>query len=251
MHLAEDWLMADISLPQAARTEAGLYGFAQQFFDFLRVLWSSAGKWNLTLLTVSTISVIVATVVGQVWLNSWNKPFYDAIQQRDLAGFFQQLLVFLRIAGFLLVLNVAQAWLREMIKVSSRQWLSIQLFTEWLQPRRAVLLARTEIGVNPDQRLHEDTRHLTEISVDLGIGLFQAALLLASFIGVLWGLSKSVVFTLGGYSFAIPGYMVWCALIYAATGSWLTWRVGRPLVGLDAQRYAREASLRFALVQTS
>ena len=243
--------MADISLPQAARPEAGLYSFAQQFWDFVRVLWSSTGKWNLSFLTVAVIGVIVATVFGQVWLNSWNKPFYDAIQQRDLTGFFKQLLVFLEIAGFLLVLNVAQAWLREMIKVSSRQWLNIQLFTEWLKPRRAVLLARTEIGVNPDQRLHEDTRHLTEISTDLGIGLFQAALLLASFVGVLWGLSKSVVFSIGGMSFAIPGYMVWCALIYAATGSWLTWRVGRPLVGLDAQRYAREASLRFALVQAS
>ena len=49
----------------------------------------------------------------------------------------------------------------------------------------------------------------------------------------------------------IPGYMVWCALAYAIGGSWLAWRVGRPLIALNATRYAREAELRFALVRVS
>jgi putative ATP-binding cassette transporter len=43
--------------------------------------------------------------------------------------------------------------------------------------------------------------------------------------------------------------MVWCALLYALAGSWLAWRVGRPLVRLNAERYAREAELRFAVVR--
>ena len=51
-------------------------------------------------------------------------------------------------------------------------------------------------------------------------------------------------------SFEIPGYMVWCALMYAASGSWLTWLVGRRLVGLNARRCQRELEFRFALVQT-
>jgi vitamin B12/bleomycin/antimicrobial peptide transport system ATP-binding/permease protein len=38
-------------------------------------------------------------------------------------------------------------------------------------------------------------------------------------------------------------------LYYAGTASWLSWLVGRPLVQLDATRYAREAELRFALVR--
>ena len=52
-----------------------------------------------------------------------------------------------------------------------------------------------------------------------------------------------------GRSFGIPGYMVWCALLYAGTASWLSWRVGRPLIQLNSERYAREADLRFALVR--
>jgi putative ATP-binding cassette transporter len=58
-----------------------------------------------------------------------------------------------------------------------------------------------------------------------------------------------VVFTWGDRSFTIPGYMVWCALAYAITGSWLTWLVGHPLIKLNAERYAKEADLRFAIVR--
>ena len=105
------------------------------------------------------------------------------------------------------------------------------------------------MGANPDQRIHEDARHLTELSTDLGIGLLQSSLLLGSFIGVLWILSQNVTFHVNGRSFAIPGYMVWCALLYAGTASWLSWRVGRPLIQLNSERYAREADLRFALVR--
>ena len=108
-----------------------------------------------------------------------------------------------------------------------------------------------QIGVNPDQRMHEDTRHLTELSTDLGIGLLQATLLLVSFIGVLWGLSRGFVFHSADMSFSIPGYMVWCALSMPGSASLLSWRVGRPLIELNAERYAREADLRFALVRVN
>jgi len=47
----------------------------------------------------------------------------------------------------------------------------------------------------------------------------------------------------------VPGYMVWCAIFYAGTASWVSWLVGRPLIRLNAERYAREADLRFALVR--
>ena len=45
--------------------------------------------------------------------------------------------------------------------------------------------------------------------------------------------------------------MVWCALIYAGVASFVSWRVGRPLIDLNAERYAREADLRFALVRVN
>ncbi len=247
--------MTDIPHDAVASPDAQTSSYSDlvsQFKAFVVALWSSNGRRNLTLLTVGIVTVICLTAGGQVILNAWNGTFYEAIEKRNLGAFTHQLMIFVLIAGGLLVLNVAQAWLREMIKVQSREWLTKDLIAAWMTPGRAARLAHAgEIGVNPDQRIHEDARRLTELSAEFGIGLFQSTLLLFSFIGVLWGLSSGIALHFGGQSYTIPGYMVWAALIYAATGSWLTWVVGRPLVGFNSQRFAREADLRFALVQAN
>jgi len=221
-----------------------------QMLILWRALWASPQRTKIVLLGVAIVAVIGATAYGQIMLNAWNRPFYDAIARRDLRGFLVQLMVFGGIAGGLLVLNVAQTWLNQATKVKLREGLAHDILDEWLKPRRAFRLVQAgEIGENPDQRIHEDTRHLTELSADLAIGLLQSSLLLGSFISVLWGLSSNVIFHLDGRRFAIPGYMVWCAMASAGAASWLSWLVGRPLVPLNAQRYAQEAELRFALVR--
>jgi vitamin B12/bleomycin/antimicrobial peptide transport system ATP-binding/permease protein len=223
---------------------------APQMAMMARTFWASPERNHVLLLGLGLVAVIGVSAFGQVRLNAWNQPFYDALSHKNLSGFLRQLIVFGVIAGGLLILNVAQAWLNQMTKVRLREGLVRDLINEWLKPRRAFHLVNAgEMGTNPDQRIHEDARHLTELSTDLGVGLLQASLLLGSFIGVLWILSQNVTFHLSGHNFAVPGYMVWCALIYAGTASWLSWRVGSPLINLNSERYSREADLRFALVR--
>jgi vitamin B12/bleomycin/antimicrobial peptide transport system ATP-binding/permease protein len=235
-----------------APIDEGVRDLVHQFREFLIALWLSPGGQSLALLTIGTVLIVCATAAAQVGLNAWNRPFYEAISARNFFSFLYQLLVFAAIAGGLLVLNVAQAWLREMIKLRSREWLTRDLFAEWLKPGASARLAGAgEIGINPDQRIHEDVRRLTELSADLGVGLLQASLLLLSFLGVLWTVSGALEFSICGVSLAVPGYMVWCALLYAASGSWLTWRVGRPLVSMNSTRYQRESEFRFALFQVN
>jgi vitamin B12/bleomycin/antimicrobial peptide transport system ATP-binding/permease protein len=215
-----------------------------------RAFWNSPERNKVVLLVAGVVAVIGLTAFGQVRLNAWNRPFYDALARKDFPEFLTQIMAFGVIAGLLLALNVVQAWLNQAIKVKLRESLVRDLFDEWLKPRRAFRLGTAgEIGANPDQRIHEDARHLTELSTDLGLGLLQSSLLLGSFIGVLWIVSENVVFHWNGHPFAVPGYMVWCAIFYAGTASWVSWLVGRPLIRLNAERYAREADLRFALVR--
>jgi len=203
-------------------------------------------------LAAAMVAVVVATAIGQVVLNRWNRPFYDAIERRDVPEFFHQLVIFAQIAVVLLLLNVGQTWLNQMIRLKLREGLTRDLIGVWMEPRRAFRLANAgAIGVNPDQRLHEDARHLTDLCTDLGTGLLQATVLLVSFVSVLWSLTSGFVFHIGGSSFVIPGYMVWAAVIYAGTASWLSWLVGRPLIKLNADRYAQEAELRFSLMRVN
>ncbi|HKE38775.1 MAG TPA: ABC transporter ATP-binding protein/permease [Casimicrobiaceae bacterium] len=218
----------------------------------LRAFWGAPVRNALLLLAAAIVLVVVATAYGQIRLNRWNQPFYDALSHRDLAEFILQLGVFGIIAGALLILNVAQRWLTEMLKLKLREGLTRDLIENWMHPRRAFRLASAgPIGINPDQRMHEDARHLTELSADLGIGLLQASILLVVFVKVLWVLSADFVFHLSGRSVAIPGYMVWAGVLYAGSASLLSYWVGRNLIGRNAERYAREAELRFALVRVN
>ena len=214
--------------------------------------WASRERNQLVMLTVGLVLVVAATAYMQIRLNAWNQPFYDALTHKDMPAFIRQLIVFGELAAILLVLNVSQVWLNQTSRVVLRQGLVHDLLNQWLTPLRAFRLSNAGlIGQNPDQRLHADAQHLTELTTDLGIGLLQATLLLLSFIGVLWVLSQQMILPLAGQRLHVPGYMVWCALLYAGTASFLSWRVGRPLIALDAERYAREANLRFALVRAN
>jgi putative ATP-binding cassette transporter len=217
-----------------------------------RGLWASPTRNTVALLSAALFIVIAATSYGQIRLNGWNQPFYDALSRRDLREFLAQLGVFGIIAGALLVLNVAQRWVGEMLKLKLRQGLVQDLVRSWLMPARAFRIANAgDIGANPDQRMHEDARRLTELSTDLGIGLLQSSMLLITFISVLWGISSGFAFHLGGRPLAIPGYMVWAAFAYAASASLVSFRVGKNLIERNAERYAREAELRFSLVRVN
>jgi putative ATP-binding cassette transporter len=227
-------------------------GVIAQLMVMARALATSPYRRRLGFLAAGIVIVVCANAAGQIRLNSWQGAFYDAIEQKHVAAFTTQLLVFAVIAGGLLVLVVSQTWLREMTNVRLREWLTDDLLDQWLAPKRAYMLSFAgQIGVNPDQRIQQDAQHLTDLTTTLAIGLLQSTLLLVSFVGVLWVLSDQVVFDIGERRATIPGYMVWCALAYSLGGSLLAWRIGRPLVALNAERYAREADLRFALVRVN
>jgi vitamin B12/bleomycin/antimicrobial peptide transport system ATP-binding/permease protein len=236
----------------ASEGEAAHLGLARQIGLMLRTIFGSPVGKTLAVLVAVIILVVAATAYGQIRLNGWNKPFYDALSRRDLRDFLYQLGVFFLIAGFLLALNVTQRWLVETLELKLREGLVLSLLRDWMLPRRAFWLANAgTMGVNPDQRIHEDARKLCELSADLGIGLLQASILFFTFAGVLWVLSNDFVFRVGDRDYTVPGFMVWAAIAYASAGSLLSYWVGRGLIGRNADRYAREADLRFSLVRVN
>lgn len=228
------------------------FGFLAQFRMMLGAFWGTKTKTRIVGLALALLVIILATTYGQYRLNSWNAPFYDSLQRRDLDAFLVQLQVFALIAGVLLVLNVIQAWLNQMTALYMREGLTRDLIDQWMKAGRAMKLANFgAIGVNPDQRLHEDARNLAEITTALAIGLVSSSILLVSFIGVLWEISADFSFNFNGHQIAIPGYMVWAAIIYAGSASLLSSLVGRRLPAINAERYSKEAELRFSLMHAS
>ena len=228
-------------------------GFRAQVATLMRGLAGAPERRVLLSLCGGVVLVLLGTVAAQVALNAWNAPFYDAIQSRDVARFLHELLVFLAIAGSLLVLNVVQMWLNLMLQLKLRAGLMHDLLDLWLQPMRAFRLAHAGIlGVNPDQRLHEDTRHLTELTTTLAIGLLQAH-------HAARRLYRGAVAALGRFRLPRRGPHLRDPRLHGLGGAGL--RGGRlagelqggaySLIHLNAERYGREAELRSTLVRVS
>jgi putative ATP-binding cassette transporter len=134
-----------------------------QLLSLLRVLGASRHRRRVGLLAVGIVLVIGANMLGQIRLNVWQGAFYDALEQKNLDAFVSQLFVFLFIVAGLLTLVVTETWLREMLEVRLREWLTHDLIDEWLIPKRAYFLAFAgDVAVNRDQRMQADCQRLTE-----------------------------------------------------------------------------------------
>jgi putative ATP-binding cassette transporter len=212
--------------------------------------WSSEDRWAARGLLAVLIAMNLGLVYLSVLLNRWNNAFYNTLQDRDLAAFFQQLLHFGWLAALSIILAVYQLYLNQMLQIRWRRWLTERYLATWLAER---VYYRMQVADgradNPDQRIADDVRLFVDRTLTLALGLLSAVVTLGSFFVVLWGLSGPLQLPPGPSGITVPGYLVWAALFYAAAGTWLTMKIGRPLVALNFQQQRFEADFRFGLVR--
>jgi putative ATP-binding cassette transporter len=215
-----------------------------------RPYWRSEDRWAAWGLLLVVVALNLAIVYINVLLNKWNNTFYNSLQDKDYTVFVQQLFRFTWLAGSFIVVAVYQLYLNQMLQIRWRRWLTERYLGAWLTDTAyyRMQLAAGETD-NPDQRIAEDLRLFVTGTLGLAIGGMRAVVTLVSFIAILWGLSGSVTLSFAGHSITIPGYMVWAALLYAIIGTWLTDRIGRPLVRMNFDRQRYEADFRFGLVR--
>jgi putative ATP-binding cassette transporter len=213
--------------------------------------WSSEDRWWAWGLLVTVVALNLASVYVSVRFNYWQNDFYDAFQAYDWNGFVRQALVFVILATLWVVVNVYQVYFQQMLQIRWRRWLTRRYLGAWLDDRAYYAIALHSGSTdNPDQRIAEDLDRLTLQTITLflgGTGLLNSAVTLVSFLTILWTLSGTLSLSLGGV--AIPGYLFWFALVYAVGGTWLTARIGHPLIGLNFQQQRYEADFRFSLVR--
>jgi vitamin B12/bleomycin/antimicrobial peptide transport system ATP-binding/permease protein len=215
-----------------------------------RPYWRSEDRWAAWGLLLVVVALNLGIVYINVLLNKWNNTFYNSLQDKDYTVFVQQLFRFTWLAGCFIVIAVYQLYLNQMLQIRWRRWLTERYLGAWLTDTAYyhMQLAAGETD-NPDQRIAEDLRLFVTGTLGLAIGGMRAVVTLVSFIAILWGLSGSVTLPFAGHAITIPGYMVWAALLYAIVGTWLTDRIGRPLVRMNFDRQRYEADFRFGLVR--
>lgn len=215
----------------------------------LKPYWVSRdGRAGLALLAL-VIALNLALVGVNVWLTNWNRVFYNALEAHDFPAFKQQLLAFCAIAAVFIVVSIFKQYYTMMLQMRWRTWLTTDFLSRWLDGQAYYRIEQAHATDNPDQRIADDLRTLASDSLTLSLGLLNSVVTLASFITILWSVSGALTFHLGATPITIPGYMVWFAVLYAVAGSWLTHKVGKPLIGLSFQQEQREADFRYALMR--
>ena len=226
-------------------------GFLRQAWDLTWPYWKSKEKWP----AIGLLAAVVALNLFSVWLNvrfnRWNNDFYNALQEYKWREFWYQFAIFGAIAFAMIVDAVYALYLRQILHIRWRRWMTDRYLHNWLDNQNYYRLQLNQsVTDNPDQRISDDIDRFATMTLDLSIGLLNAFVTLLSFLTILWVLSGALTIPLGGgRTFSIPGYMVLAALIYAVGGTFLTRWIGNPLVRLtfDQQRY--EADFRFSLVR--
>lgn len=207
--------------------------FRTFFLDRRWALWAWGGLAVL-------MAIVFITVQQTVKLNAWYGQFYDLLQKPEQAGgldkfwgFMQQ---FAWIAFPYMLLRSFEAYLASHYAFRWRQAMTEAYLPRWQRT------AETVEGAS--QRIQEDCMRFARQTENLGLGFVRAVLTLASFIPILWGLSKGIAIEW----LKFDGSLFWVALTTALGGTVLSWFVGIRLPGLEYNNQRTEAALRKELV---
>ncbi|MEN9947003.1 MAG: hypothetical protein RLZZ293_1389 [Pseudomonadota bacterium] len=215
-----------------------------------RPYWTSEEKWIALALLVIVISFNLLNVYMSVQFNKFYNNLYDALQHFNANAFYQLILKFAIMAFTAIGFSVCGYYFRKIIEIRWRKWLTNYYLQQWLAQSAYYQMQFIEQDIdNPDQRISQDVNSFVVTSLSLSLGLLSNIVSLCSFVTILWGLSGALKFTWFNHHFSIAGYMVWVALIYAVIGTYITFKIGQPLIKLNFKQENLEADFRFGLMR--
>ena len=226
------------------------FPLARGFWQLFKGYWSSPEKWKARGLLISVIVLNLIMVYLLVRINDWYRIFYDALQAYDWTSFWPLIGEFTVLAFIYIIIAVYAVYLRQMLTISWRTWMTEQYLARWMQGqvyyRLQVLRSDTD---NPDQRISEDINQFVSLTLTLFVGVLKQLTTLGAFAVVLWNLSGLITIPIGDAEFTVYGYMFWLSLLYSVLGTYFVHLVGKKLIRLnfDQQRY--EADFRFSMMR--
>ena len=203
------------------------------------------------LVTINQLQVFLGVNISFV-----NKAIFDSFQSYDSAAFWKAVLVDypINLVPYLVSLYVEFiAW--NTLSMRWRQYLTDDYTRRWLDKHNHYGMMLAGVGTdNPDQRIQEDIPRFIDGGQFQGLGVYNFSINLIATLSnlvaysiILW--IQSTKLTFPGTSFHLPGFLFWCALIFAAFGTGTTMGIGRRLATLAFARQHYEANFRFGLAR--
>jgi|SRR5579872_2533254 len=216
---------------------------------------------------LAVLALIFLVLVNQaqvailVRLSFFGRDFFNALQNKDEAAFwYQMIFVFIPFAAVYVTSLLIEFVVTWTFVYRWRRWMSGDYVGRWLNDGAQYRIALTgSPSDNPDQRISEDVYGYIYgggpgNGEGVGTGIYgysiKALATLTSLVAysiLLWTLSSS--FTVPGTNLVIPGLLFWIALFYSGFGTICTHLIGRRLVRLYFSQQRYEADFRFGLAR--
>jgi len=212
-------------------------GMRARFLRMLRSLLASEVGGKARWLFVFLLLLLLA-INGLNVLNSYvGRDFMTALEQRAVPTFLRQALLYVGVFALSTMSDVFLRYTEETLALTWREWLSRWAVGCYLRPFVSHrlsdrLLAKGEVP-NPDERISEDIRAFTTITLSLLLLFLNGTFTMVAFSGVLWSISPAL-------------FLV--SVLYAGAGSLLAISRGRPLVRLNEAQLDKEANFRAELI---
>ena len=199
----------------------------------VRIFAQSEVGWRAKLMFSAIVALLLAANRLNVANSYVNRNLMSAIEERHIAAFVRQAQLTLAVfAGSTAVAVLAQ-FAEERLGLLWRVLMTDRCVAAYMADGTYYRLAKSGELANPDQRIAEDVRALTATTLSFVLMGMNSAFTILAFSGVLWSISPEL--------FVISAF-------YAALGSYLAIKLGRPLVRLNSDQLDHEASFRSALI---
>ena len=162
------------------------------------------------------------------------RDFYSALSAKDQALFIEKTANFAVGLAVATPLTVLFRFQRSRLALNWRAWMTTELARQYCTDQTFYQIELDPRVDNPDQRLTEDIKAFTAVSLDFGIDLMTSVIDLVSFSGILYSIYPELFYVI---------------FAYATFGTLTTLQLGKTLVGQNAQVLLREANLRYSLVR--
>ena len=203
------------------------------FFINLKNIGKNLRPWIL----LFTIILLLFSVTGLNVGLSYIFRFLDtSLNTREEAVFWEFLWVYGIVVLIAVPIIASYRFTRLKFGRYWREWLTDNFLSRYFQNRCYYLLDSnsnvSEID-NPDQRISEDIKYFTSVTLDFLIDTLYAILTVVSFSAILWSISKTL--TLG-------------LIIYVFIGTWIAILTGKRMIRIYYDQLRLEADFRYSMV---
>jgi putative ATP-binding cassette transporter len=212
--------------------------------------WSKDARRTAWLLTIAVFTIALVNLALAYRMNVWNRMMFDALENRDGAAVLRQSLILFPIVLATVAMGCANTFSKMTLQREWRSWLNSHVLDQWLKNGRYYQLNLIKGDHStPEYRVADDLRFSVDAPVDLVLGIFAAVTSALTFIGVLWFIGGELEFSITGWTFRIPGFLVIAAVIYSALASGAMIFIARGFVVLAENKNQAEANYRYALTR--